>query len=67
MMPGMNSMVPSLFPGMSFDPSGAGMNPYMFPFGGAMPWGYPSGSSAASFHMQGPKNEIKLFVGGLQF
>jgi hypothetical protein len=29
------------------------------------PWGFPSASPAAAFHIQGPKNEIKLFVGGL--
>ena len=42
-----------------------GFNPYMFGMP-AMPWGYPM-NSAAAFHMPGPKNEIKLFVGGLQF
>lgn len=43
------------------DMSGA-YNPYMMPFA-QMPM-FGSGS-AASFHMPGPKNEIKLFVGGL--
>ncbi len=43
---------------------GSGYNPYMMPFA-QMPM-FGSGS-AASFHMPGPKNEIKLFVGGLQF
>lgn len=56
------------------NPMAAGFNPFMFGFpqGGAsmMPaaW-YPGAGvgSASSFHAPGQKNEIKLFVGGLQF
>lgn len=55
-------------------------NPYMYPFqagaGGMVnPFAFPSiaggsgagGTGASSFHAPGAKNEIKLFVGGLQF
>ena len=55
-------------------------NPYLYPFqGGAAgmvnPFAFSamaggagvSGTGASSFHAPGAKNEIKLFVGGLQF
>lgn len=53
------------------------MNPYFFGFPGAAgatpmmagSWfpGSMAPGNAASFHAPGAKNEIKLFVGGLQF
>eukprot|EP00347_Sterkiella_histriomuscorum_P016077 403354577 len=59
-----------MFPGMmggSMDMSGAGgYNPFMMPFMNPQFMGGNQGNVAA-FHQQGPKNEIKLFVGGLQF
>jgi len=51
-----------MFPGMgSMDMSA--FNPMMMPYA-TMPM---FSGSAASFHLPGPKNEMKLFVGGLQF
>ena len=52
-----------------------GANPFMMGYGGqpgaGAPWfggvGGAAGGSAAAFHAPGAKNEIKLFVGGLQF
>ncbi len=53
-----------MFPGMGAnDASAGGFNPYMM--GMFTPSWFPGASSAAAFHVQGPKNEIKLFVGGL--
>jgi len=59
-----------MFPGMMGGPmdmsmAGAAFNQYMMPYPQAGM--FPSGGSAAAFQVQGPKNEIKLFVGGLQF
>ena len=59
-MPGM------VAPGMDMN-NPAYFNPYMFGMQAAMPSWFPMSGSAASFHLPGPKNEIKLFVGGLQF
>ena len=50
-----------MFPGMGPMDMGAPFNPMMMQYA---PMPMFSGS-AASFHLQGPKNEIKLFVGGL--
>ena len=59
-MPGMPGM---MYPPM--DPAAGGFYPPpympMAPMGNWM----PMSGSAASFHLPGPKNEIKLFVGGL--
>jgi hypothetical protein len=59
---------PGSMQGMMY-PAGADMAGYGSYMGGMMmpnSW-FPSANSAAAFHIQGPKNEIKLFVGGLQF
>lgn len=61
------------FPGYMFGfPQGAGVTAASM-MGGAAAW-FPAagmagigGASAASFHAPGKENEIKLFVGGLQF
>jgi hypothetical protein len=58
----------------------AGFNPYMYPFqpnaaGMVNPFAFSAmagaggagGTTANNFHAPGAKNEIKLFVGGLQF
>jgi hypothetical protein len=46
----------------------AGFNPYLFGMAAtAQPMNWYMNGQAASFHVPGPKNEIKLFVGGLQF
>lgn len=59
----MSTFNPYMFP---FQPGAAGMvNPFAFPaIAGA---GGAGASGAAGFHAPGAKNEIKLFVGGLQF
>lgn len=59
----MASFNPYMYP---FQPGAAGMvNPFAFPaMAGA---GGAGATGASSFHAPGAKNEIKLFVGGLQF
>lgn len=60
---------PGAMSGMMYQ-NGADLTAYGGGFMGGMmmpnSW-FPSANSAAAFHIQGPKNEIKLFVGGLQF
>ncbi|CDW80303.1 heterogeneous nuclear ribonucleoprotein [Stylonychia lemnae] len=68
--PMMNPGQGVLFPGMMGGPMDMGMaggafNPYMMPYPPSSM--FPGSGSAAAFQVQGPKNEIKLFVGGLQF
>ncbi len=61
--------------GLGMDNLMAGFNPYLIGFPQTAnpliqpPWfGAAAGmASASSFHAPGAKNEIKLFVGGLQF
>ena len=66
---GMGGFPGGMMPGTMY-PGDMNAQAYGGYMGGMMmgnPWGFPSASSAAAFHIQGPKNEIKLFVGGLQF
>jgi hypothetical protein len=50
--------------GGAADMSQGAFNPYMSGMMMSNQW-FSNASSAAAFHIQGPKNEIKLFVGGL--